>query len=455
MTSSQELPDLLGTTVDHGRLKFVEVLGSGAYGIVYKALDTSSPSNSPSFFAVKCVKKFPVGVRANVFHQRELKLHALVSRHPNVCKLHRYIEAADFLLIVLDYCEGGDLFHNITTLRRFYRNDAMVKTIFVQILDAVQYCHSRGVFHRDLKPENILCDATGKHIRLADFGLATSHASSKDYGLGSPYYISPEALFKSSNDAFSCRASDVWALGVILTNMISGRNPWRMAQPKDDCYAAYLADSDFLYHALPISREANVLLKRIFCCDPLKRPTIAQICEAVVNTETFFLTDEELSEASPRQQTIAEYYSSPSPVDSEENEDSDVPPQSASVNEESATSGSTIPDDVYLYEEQPFECNYEENPFMCSSPKLLAPPSSHTDTTSLSSSDASSVGAPVTPATLPEDPNIDVQVPDLPEDEGIGASAYFEPKQDGEEKVQTGSVFKKALRRISRVINNI
>jgi serine/threonine protein kinase len=67
----------------------------------------------------------------------------------------------------------------------------LVKEIFTQILDAVQHCHDRHIFHRDLKPENILCDAEGTNIRLADFGLSTQVGFCSDYGLGSPYYMSP------------------------------------------------------------------------------------------------------------------------------------------------------------------------------------------------------------------------------------------------------------------------
>lgn len=76
---SADLQDFLGETVDNGRFKLIERLGSGAFGVVYKALDTSSPIDNPIYYAVKCMKKEAVGTREAVFQVRELKLQKMVS----------------------------------------------------------------------------------------------------------------------------------------------------------------------------------------------------------------------------------------------------------------------------------------------------------------------------------------------------------------------------------------
>jgi serine/threonine protein kinase len=90
------------------------------------------------------------------------------------------------IFIVLDFCADGDLFVAITEEKhRFHRNNARILHAFVQLLDAVAYCHNNNVFHCDLRPENILCE--GGNIRLADFGLSTESGLCSDFGLGGPY----------------------------------------------------------------------------------------------------------------------------------------------------------------------------------------------------------------------------------------------------------------------------
>jgi serine/threonine protein kinase len=89
---------------------------------------------------------------------------------------------------------------------------------------------------------------------------------------------------------FSCYASapnDVWSLGVILVNLTCGRNPWKRASTEDATFRAYLKDADFLRTILPVSSELNVILRRIFECDPVKRITIPELRQLILECARF------------------------------------------------------------------------------------------------------------------------------------------------------------------------
>jgi serine/threonine protein kinase len=129
--------------------------------------------------------------RQQKFQQREIQLHHRASAHPNVVSLVKILDSHDCTYVVIEYCPEGDLFTNITERGKFTGNDALAKRAFLQILDAVEYCHSIGVYHRDLKPENVLVTDQGMTCKLADFGLATADHITSDFGCGSTFYMSP------------------------------------------------------------------------------------------------------------------------------------------------------------------------------------------------------------------------------------------------------------------------
>lgn len=170
-----------------GRLELVSVLGVGAYGVVYRAVDILT--NIP--YAVKALPKSGLDARQRRFQRREIALHHRASQHPNVVSLLRILDSPDCTFVVIEFCPEGDLFSNITEHGHFVGDDQLVKHTFLQILDAVQYCHSVGIYHRDLKPENILVTNNGSTVKLADFGLATTDAITSDFGCGSTFYMSP------------------------------------------------------------------------------------------------------------------------------------------------------------------------------------------------------------------------------------------------------------------------
>jgi serine/threonine protein kinase len=175
-----------------GKLRLTQVLGTGAYGVVYTAVDV----NTGIPYAVKCLSKFnadgtPLERRQAAYQSREIRLHYLASAHSNVVSMHKIVDDADCIYVILEYCPEGDLFANITERGQYVGNDQLCRRVFLQILDAVEHCHKLGIYHRDLKPENILVTDCGETVKLADFGLATAEDRSEEYGCGSTFYMSP------------------------------------------------------------------------------------------------------------------------------------------------------------------------------------------------------------------------------------------------------------------------
>jgi serine/threonine protein kinase len=191
-SSNLPRPPAVGTLIDNDTLELVSVLGYGGYGVVYRAVDIRSTYDAPSY-AVKCLLHTPTrnAVRQRRLHMQEITLHQLASVHPNVVTLHRVIEEEDCTFIVMDYCPDGDLFGQILHKRRYLGQNDLIKHVFLQLLDAVDFCHSLGIYHRDLKPENVLCFNAGLRLAITDFGLATTEKVSEEFRTGSVYHMSP------------------------------------------------------------------------------------------------------------------------------------------------------------------------------------------------------------------------------------------------------------------------
>lgn len=269
-----------------GRLKLVSILGTGAFGVVYQAVDVLT--NVP--YAVKALPKAGLDARQRRIQRREIALHHQASQHPNVVSLHRILDSPDCTFVVIEFCPEGDLFSNITEQGRFIGDDRLAKHVFLQILDAVRYCHSVGIYHRDLKPENVLVKDNGHTVKLADFGLATTDRISCDYGCGSTFYMSPECGQSRPYARYATGPNDVWSLGVILVNLTCGRNPWKKASPEDSTFRAFLKDSSFLSSILPISPELNAILQRVFECDPRHRITLDELWDLIIACPRFTMT---------------------------------------------------------------------------------------------------------------------------------------------------------------------
>ncbi|KAL7416306.1 kinase-like domain-containing protein [Mrakia frigida] len=306
-SANSDYKHLIGNVIDNGRYLFMSVLGVGAFGVVVLAVDRRAQGPKPTYLAIKCLNNIGLDARQRKFLRRELALHRRASSHPSVVTLQRVIQTPEVVYCFLDYVSDGDLFGMITESHRYLGNDALISSVFLQLIDAVDHCHKLGVFHRDLKPENILCAEGGSQLMLADFGLATEEADSQDFGCGSTFYMSPECrggIF-SRPVSYNTAANDVWSLGVILVNLTTGRNPWRQASSTDDNFVAFLRDVDFLQTILPISSATNEILQACFEVDPVRRVSIWRLREMVKRVRRWTMEDNEISKAGEHVKAVA------------------------------------------------------------------------------------------------------------------------------------------------------
>jgi serine/threonine protein kinase len=196
------LPDLTGFLIKDAQLLLGQPLGIGAFGRVHEATFVGPGFHkyySSSPIAVKCLVRPSQGHERDSLQARELALHQRVSKHKNVITIYQVVVDNSHFYVVMERCEG-DLFEAIVDRTIFRENDDLIRNVFLQLLDAVEFCHQAGIFHRDLKPRNILCSGlTAKKVdgvetvkvRLADFGLATSNRVSNTVGCGTSRYMSP------------------------------------------------------------------------------------------------------------------------------------------------------------------------------------------------------------------------------------------------------------------------
>uniref|UniRef100_A0A2P2MGM5 non-specific serine/threonine protein kinase n=3 Tax=Rhizophora mucronata TaxID=61149 RepID=A0A2P2MGM5_RHIMU len=196
-------------------------------------------------------------------------------KHPNVVRLYEVIGSRTKIFIVLEFVTGGELFDKIVNHGRMREEEA--RRYFQQLINAVDYCHSRGVFHRDLKPENLLLDAYG-NLKVSDFGLSALSQQVRDDGLlhttcGTPNYVAPEVL---NDRGYDGATADLWSCGVILFVLVAGYLPF----DDSNLMILYKKISAAEFTCPPwLSFEARKLITRILDANPMTRITIPEILE--------------------------------------------------------------------------------------------------------------------------------------------------------------------------------
>ncbi|TYH81142.1 hypothetical protein ES332_D03G178900v1 [Gossypium tomentosum] len=203
-----------------GKYEIGRLLGCGAFAKVYHARNLRTGLS----VAVKVInkKKLPnLTMMSNV--KREISIMSRLN-HPYIVKLYEVLATKTKIYVVMEFVKGGELFAKVAKGR--FTEDFSRK-YFQQLISAVGYCHSRGIFHRDLKPENLLLDDNG-NLKVSDFGLSAVTDQIRADGMlhtlcGTPAYVAPEILSKKGYDGAKV---DVWSCGVILFVMNAGYLPF-------------------------------------------------------------------------------------------------------------------------------------------------------------------------------------------------------------------------------------
>eukprot|EP00959_Pyramimonas_sp_CCMP1952_P090391 1892322-Pyramimonas_sp.AAC.1 len=145
--------------------------------------------------------------------------------HPNVTVLKEYFEEGNLVYLVMELVKGGELLEALMD-KGFYSEED-TRNCFKQLLEGIEYLHSKNVAHRDLKLENLLLTEQGKidNIKIADFGLSKQQEAAMETICGSPQYVAPEILTAQQGVKYG-KEVDLWSAGVILFMLLSGYPPF-------------------------------------------------------------------------------------------------------------------------------------------------------------------------------------------------------------------------------------
>lgn len=264
-----------------GRYEVIQELGQGGMAIVYLARDPYIKRQ----VAVKVLpRQFTFDPQFRARFQREAEVIAALE-HASIVPVYDFGEHEDQPFIVMRYMSGG-------TLADLLSKDALavseVEKLFQRIGAAVDYAHSLGVIHRDIKPGNILFDAQGSAC-LSDFGIAKLAESTVAFTgtgiIGTPAYMSPEQAQGDKNLDGRC---DIYSLGVVLFEALSGQLPFKADTPMGAAIAHINEAVPSLLERQPNLHPAfEALIRKALDKNPAKRfQTAVQLAQAITDTGT-------------------------------------------------------------------------------------------------------------------------------------------------------------------------
>ena len=236
-------------------------LQSGTYSNVFSSLYDGQK------FALKCILNGTVTMNSTEFEIMKMVDHQHVMKLEDSFEFqgHSFLVTEEYNMDLHDYVLKMEL--------------RQIKNVFLQIMDAVVYLHSQGIYHVDLKPENILVnDTVDPTIVVTDFGASTFEEYSSTSFRGTYHYISPEILLKMPG--YSWAKNDIWSLGVILFTMLTKKYPWSRPSMNFAIVERFKLRYGF-------SDGFMSILKQVFGPSEM-RPTAAELKQDIEDLDYFF-----------------------------------------------------------------------------------------------------------------------------------------------------------------------
>ena len=272
--------------------KYGRLIGQGAFGKVNLGLNVLTGR----VVAIKSFNKS--NLNSNSENMKKIKYETNLMKklnHPNITKILELFEDKEYILIIMEYINGGNLFSFLKKHRKVSEKTA--KLLYRQIILGIKYMHEQGIVHRDIKLENILIDLNN-NIKICDFGIGRV-LSSPEQPLfdqcGTPMYIAPEILLCSKEKGYKGFPVDIWSSGIVLYILLSGTLPFSFKNSSSSLSESNESNlsednnnnTELQYSIINkepkeienISKEAEDLLKKILKKNPEKRIT----CEEILN----------------------------------------------------------------------------------------------------------------------------------------------------------------------------
>ncbi|KAI3941235.1 hypothetical protein MKX01_029809 [Papaver californicum] len=249
-------------------------LGRGEFGITYLCTDRETKES----LACKSISKKKLRTAIDVEDvRREVSIMSSLPDHLNIVRLKATYEDNEAVHLVMELCEGGELFDRIVA--RGHYSERAAANVARTVAEVVKMCHEHGVMHRDLKPENFLFANKRENaaLKAIDFGLSVFFRPGERFSeiVGSPYYMAPEVLKRNYGPEV-----DIWSAGVILYILLCGVPPFWAETEQGVAHAILRGAIDFKRDPWPkVSDSAKSLVKQMLEPDPKKRLTAQQVLE--------------------------------------------------------------------------------------------------------------------------------------------------------------------------------